>query len=228
MKVPGRLTLAQAGLSKDGADGAPQMHWKGRNAAPRSDQALVKSRAPPRVRRAGSNFPGVYLTFLGDFRMTADTPRGLIRGVRLPRNDRGTASPSPGSEEGESLSSSGDGDGEGGGASPPKVSLSPYSIVKRKTRGSPGASFRGAGRKPLSALTRAPRTRRPRLPPLSLSLEDPQGVTPWGLSTLCQSTDYVRNRGIQGDFKYWSSTENLKGSCACFEDIEEELALSGS
>lgn len=115
MEVPGRLTLAQAGLSKDGADGAPQMHWKGRNAAPRSDQALVKSRAPPRVRRAGSNFPGVYLTFLGDFRMTADTPRGLIRGVRLPRNDRGTASPSPGSEEGESLSSSGDGDGEGGG-----------------------------------------------------------------------------------------------------------------
>lgn len=100
--------------------------------------------------------------------------------------------------------------------------------MKRKTRGSPGASFRGAGRKPLSALTRAPRTHRPRLPPLSLSLEDPQGVTPWGLSTLCQSTDYVRNRGIQGDFKYWSSTENLKGSCACFEDIEEELALSGS
>lgn len=84
MEVPGRLTLAQAGLSKDGADGAPQMHWKGRNAAPRSDQALVKSRAPPRVRRAGGNFPGVYLTFLGDFRMTADTPRGLIRGVRLP------------------------------------------------------------------------------------------------------------------------------------------------
>lgn len=32
----------------------------------------------------------------------------------------------------------------------------------------------------------------------------------------------------QDKFKYWSSTENLKGSCACFEDIKEEFALSGS
>lgn len=136
MEVPGRLTLAQAGLSKDGADGAPQMHWKGRNAAPRSDQALVKSRAPPRVRRAGSNFPGVYLTFLGDFRMTADTPRGLIRGVRLPAMTGGQPLPALAVRRGSPFHRQVMETEKGGGASPPKVSLSPYSIVKRKTRGS--------------------------------------------------------------------------------------------
>ena len=29
----------------------------------------------------------------------------------------------------------------------------------------------------------------------------------------------------RGEFKYWSSKENLKGSCACFEDIKKEFAL---
>lgn len=56
----------------------------------------------------------------------------------------------------------------------------------------------------------------------------PYGVNPWGLSALCQSTDYIRDRRTQGEFKYWSSTENLKGSRTCFEAIQEELALSGS
>ena len=32
----------------------------------------------------------------------------------------------------------------------------------------------------------------------------------------------------RGEFKSWSSKENLKGSCACFEDIKKEFALSGS
>lgn len=32
----------------------------------------------------------------------------------------------------------------------------------------------------------------------------------------------------RGEFKYWSSKESLKGSCACFEDIGKEFALSGS
>lgn len=32
----------------------------------------------------------------------------------------------------------------------------------------------------------------------------------------------------EGDFKYWSSIENLKGSCACFEEIKEEFSLSSS